>query len=376
MPSLMTWSFRFVAIIGLSATLSAATTEELIQTVKAVGSEGVGNAAAKKAIRELSHGSAQTLVPLLTAMDDGHAVAVNWLRGAVEAIADREVKSSGNLPEKELEAFVLDTKRNAGARRLAYEWLMKVDATLADRLIPNMLQDPGAEFRRDAVQRLIDQAVALQSKDEKDAAAKMFRIALKGATDDDQVQAIVKPLKELGETVDLQKHFGFVVKWKLIGPFENHDLVGFDAVYPPEKQLDFTAKYSGKDGKEAAWVEHTTEDAYGAVDLRKAIPPYKGAVTYAAAEFTAQTAGSVEIRLGTPNAWKLWVNGKLAFARDEYHRGTQLDQYKVPVKLAAGKNVILLKVCENEQTEEWAQDYKFQLRVSDASGAAIGPAGD
>lgn len=375
MPLKFTWRFAAILCAGLTQAASAATTDELIQSVKAVGPEGAGNAAAIKAVKELSAGSAKSLVPLLSAMDDATPLAANWLRGAFESVADREIKSTKKLPAKELEAFILETKHDAHARRLAYEWLLQVDPMLSDRLIPKMLLDPGADFRRDAVQRLIDQAADL-SKTDKPAALKSFREALRGATDDDQVQAIVKPLKELGETVNLQQHFGFLVKWKLIGPFENHDLVGYDAVYPPEEKLDFAAKYTGKEGKEVAWVEHTTEDEYGNVDLRKAIPPFKGAVTYAAAEFTAKSAGSAEVRLGTPNAWKLWVNGKLVFSRDEYHRGTQLDQYRVPVKFAAGKNVILMKVCENEQTEEWAQDYKFQLRVSDASGAALGPAGD
>lgn len=376
MRLMLSSSLAAAILIGLSPPISAATVDELIQSIKAVGPEGAGHAEAKQAVKQLSRGSSQTLLPILTAMNDANPLAANWLLGAFEAVADRAVKTKTSLPAKELEAFVIETKHNPLARRLAYDWLLKLDVSLAERLIPGMLLDPGADFRRDAVQRLIDQAVDAQGKEDKVAAVKLFQEALRGATDDDQVQAIVKPLKELGETVDLQKHFGFVVRWKLIGPFENHDLVGFDAVYPPENNLDFQAKYSGKDGKEVAWVDHTTEDEYGAVDLRKAIPPFKGAVTYAAAEFNTKTASTVEIRLGTPNAWKLWVNGKLMFARDEYHRGTQLDQYKVPVKLTAGKNVILLKVCENEQTEEWAQDYKFQLRVSDSSGAAFEPAGN
>lgn len=355
--------------------LCAATTDELIQTVKQVGPEGAGSAAAIKAVKELSRGSAATLISLLTAMDDATPLAANWLRGAFEAIADHEVKTAKKLPAEDLEAFIADKRHDAHARRLAYEWLLKVDPGLADRLIPGMLQDPGADFRRDAVQRLIDEAAAQQGKNEKDAAIGTFRTALKGATDDDQVQAIVKPLAELGEKVDLQKHFGFVTKWHLIGPFENHDLVGYDAVYAPEEKLDFAATYTGKDGMELKWSEHATEDDYGKVDLRKLVP-FKGAVTYAAAEFATESPATVEVRLATPNAWKLWVNGKLAFARDEYHRGHKLDQYRVPVKLAAGKNVILLKVCENEQKEEWAQEYQFQLRVSDASGAAVASNGD
>lgn len=366
--------FLAAMLLGVGS-LSAADTGVLIETVKSVGAEGKGNPAAIKAVKELSQGSAATLISLLAAMDDATPLAANWLRGAFESIAAREVKS-GKLPAKELEAFIVDTNRDAHARRLAYEWLLKVDPQLADRLIPKMLQDPGADFRRDAVQRLIDEAAALQAKEEKDAAIKTFRVALKGATDDDQVQAIAKPLKDLGETVDLQQHFGFVTKWKMIGPFENHDLVGFEEVYAPEKELDFTAKYTGKDGKAVEWVEHVTEDEYGKIEVKKLVP-FKGAVTYAAAEFVASSPQSAEVRLATPNAWKLWVNGDLVFGRDEYHRGHKLDQYRVPVKLAAGKNQLLLKICENEQTEEWAQEYQFQLRISDSSGAAVAPsAGD
>ena len=366
----------FLAMMVVVVPAMAATTDELIRTIKAVGKEGAGNPAAIKAVKELSRGSSQTLLPLLNSMDDAGPLAINWLRGAFESVAARELKSTGKLPAQEFEAFVLDKQHDPHPRRLAYEWLLKVDATAEERLIPNMLRDPGADFRRDAVQRLIDQAVAAQEKEDKPAAIQLFQEALAGATDNDQVQAIVKPLKELGENVDLQKHFGFLTRWKLIGPFENHELIGFAAVYPPEEKIDLNAKYVAKDGVEVAWQEHQTEDEYGIVDLRKALAAHKGAVVYAASEFTAKAPMSVEVRLGTPNAWKLWVNGQLAFGREEYHRGTQLDQYLVPVKLQAGKNTLLLKVCQNEQTEEWAQDWKYQLRVSDASGAAVEPAGD
>ena len=74
-----------------------------------------------------------------------------------------------------------------------------------------------------------------------------------------------------------------------------------------------------------------------------------------------------------PNAWKLWLNGKYLFGRDEYHRGMAIDQYRVPAKLKAGKNVILLKLCQNEQDDDWAQRYQIQIRVCDPSGVAVLP---
>jgi hypothetical protein len=39
--------------------------------------------------------------------------------------------------------------------------------------------------------------------------------------------------------------------------------------------------------------------------------------------------------------------------------------------MKAGRNVILVKICQNEQTEEWAQVWQFQLRVCDPTGNAI-----
>ena len=53
-----------------------------------------------------------------------------------------------------------------------------------------------------------------------------------------------------------------------------------------------------------------------------------------------------------------------------------LDQYRVPAELKPGRNVILVKLCQNEQTEDWAQRYQLQLRVCDASGRAASLGGD
>ena len=81
----------------------------------------------------------------------------------------------------------------------------------------------------------------------------------------------------------------------------------------------------------------------------------------------------MQFRLAIPNAWKLWLNGQPLFGREEYHRGKSFDQYVVPGRLKAGRNVILLKVLQNEQTESWAQRYEFQFRVTDPAGAAVLP---
>ncbi len=363
----------FLGVLGtFVSAVDAASIEESIQTIKAVGPEGARHSAAIAAVKELSKASAESLPILLTSFEGANPLAVNWLRSVVDTIADRTLKSTGKLPAGSLEAFVKDTARSPEARRLAYEWLIKVDNTAADRLIPGMINDASPEFRRDAVARLITEATKLHGEGNKEAESKILRQALNGAIDDDQVKAIVKPLKELGETVNLQKHFGFLTEWNLIGPFDNVGLKGFNIAYPPEMERNFKAKYAGKSG-EVEWKSYTTEDEYGTLDIAKKTEPFKGAVMYAATTFVADKAREIEVRIGTPNAWKLWVNGVQIFARDEYHRGTFLDQYKVSAKLKPGPNEILLKICQNEQTEEWAQAWTFQLRVCDHSGVAVSP---
>ncbi|MGE5193142.1 MAG: hypothetical protein ACM3U2_11660, partial [Deltaproteobacteria bacterium] len=342
-----------------------------LHTIRAVAAEGNGSKEAAQAWRELVKSRAQALPEIFSAFDDANPLAANYLRSAIETIVQRELDKGGKLPAEDLERFVRDTKRDPRGRRLAYELLAGVDPSAPDRLIPGMLNDPGIEFRRDAVARLVERASKQLAAGDKDDARRLLVEALSGARDEDQVQAIKKQLDGLGEKVDLPRHFGFLMSWRLVAPFDNTDKKGLAAVYPPEKELDLSATYEGKEGKKIAWVEHTTENENGIVDLAKTLGPFKGAVAYAATEFQSEERLPVEFRLGTPNSWKVWLNGELIFAREEYHRGMNLDQYKMRGTLKPGKNVILIKVCQNEQTEDWAQRWQFQFRVCDAVGTAI-----
>jgi len=361
--------FCFLFVVGALTTVHADEVEQQIAKIKQVQKEGQGNQAASQAVQQLSQADAGALIPILKGFENANPLALNWLCGAFESVAAKSIQQK-NLPKDKLEKFILDQSNNPRARRLAYETLIKVDPDASDRLIPGMINDPSVTLRRDAVQRLIDQAKELEEADKKSEAKQIYQQALTGATDADQVKAIVKPLRELGEKIDLQKHFGFLSDWMIVGPFDNSGKKGYDTVYPPEQQIDFSAGLEGKEGK-VKWKSVNTEDDYGIFDIAKSISPYKGAVMYCAADFYSPGEQQLEIRLGTPNAWKIWVNGKLLFARNEYHRGMIMDQYSVPVTFQPGKNVILLKLCQNEQTENWAQRYQFQLRIARPSGTGV-----
>jgi hypothetical protein len=343
----------------------------LLQRIKAVGREGAGNVEAAAAWRELTKLGPDVLPDILTALDDADPIAANWLRNAVDAIADRALAARQPLPAAKLEAFVRDTRHAGPARRLAYEWLVRVDPAAPGRLLPGMLDDPGAELRRDAVAVVLKEAQRLRDQNDKPAAVAAFRKALTCARDRDQVEQVAKELKTLDVPVDVTAHFGFITRWLLAGPFDNSGVAGFHAPFPPERGVDPAAVYQGKNKAALRWSEHVTTAPYGLVDLNKALGKHMGVTAYAFAVVDSPAERPVQVRVGSNNAVKVFLNGKQVFAREEYHHGMRMDQHVGAGTLKAGRNEILIKICQNQQTEEWAQSWSFQARVSDAIGGAV-----
>ncbi len=356
-----------LAALALCIHASAADISDSIKTIRAVGPEGQGNAAAAQAWQSLSKAETVALPEILAAMNGANPLAANWLRAAVDTIAS----DAKELPQQKLMHFLANQKHDPRARRLAYELIQNANPQLAARLIPGLLNDPSVELRRDAVQRVIDEAAKLQQAD---LAQQHYRKALDAARDLDQIKAITKALRGLGQEVDLPRHFGFLMHWHVIGPFDNTERSGFAKVFPPEDKVDLEAAYDGKAGK-VKWSPFITADEYGMVDINKAYPGpgdgLKEVTAYAYTEYHAAAARAVELRLGCKNAWKIWHNGKLVFGRDEYHRGMRIDQYKLKVHLAKGRNTLLIKLCQNEQQQDWTKQWQFQLRVCDATGTAV-----
>jgi hypothetical protein len=360
------------ALVG-ARTASADDLADNIKALKAVRAGGEGNAAASAAWRRIAAADATRLPALLAALDDAEPLAANWIRAAIDAIAERELRAGRALPAKELEAFALDKRHAPRPRRLAYEWLARVDKTAPDRIIPGMLLDPSLEFRRDAVSRLLDRARQLtQGNVEKAAIANVYREALLGARDMDQVREIADRLRGLGQPVDLADHFGFIKQWKLIGPFDNTGGRGFDTAYPPEQKVDLAASYEGKAGP-VKWVDFTSEHELAQVDLNKGLGKHMLAAGYAATEFYSPRQQQAEIRITSLCAVKFWLNGKLLAAHEIYHQGTPdaIDHYVAQVALRPGRNEILVKCLQNDQKEDWAQNWDFKLRVCDSVGTAI-----
>jgi hypothetical protein len=233
-----------------------------------------------------------------------------------------------------------------------------------------MVNDPSPELRRDAIGRVLDDAEKLLGAEKKADARTLFQQAFAAARDKDQIDKAAKRLKDLGQTIDLAKHLGFILDWKLIGPFANVEQKGVETPYPPERALDFRAEYEGNEGK-VRWKDYLSKDENGIVDLNVGVGQHTEVVGYAATDFTSPTARDVEVRIGCYTVFKLWVNGELALHRADAYTGMSFDHYRTKIRLREGKNTLLMKVCTDVPPPQLPKLWRFQLRVCDADGAAI-----
>lgn len=350
----------------------AGDSDDFIGGIRAVGREGQGNEGAAAGWKALvDQGSPAVLPKVLAGMNGANPLAENWLRAAASAIADKAAAQGNGISVDSLVAFLQDTKNSPAARLLAFELVQKAAPAEAEKLKPSLLDDPSSDLRRHPVADLLAAAEKHLASGAKADASATFKKALTAARDEDQIKTATKKLRELGEKVDLPSHFGFLMKWKLAAPFTNVERKGFDEVFPPEKGVSLAATYTGKNKAAVTWQDFESKDDYGMVDFNKPYDMLKEVTGYAYTEFDAPEEREAEIRLGCKNGWKVWLNGELLFGRDEYHRGAKLDQYKLPARLKKGKNTLLVKCCQNEQTEQWTVEWQFQLRICDATGTAI-----
>lgn len=341
---------------------------------------GIGQSQAAAAYNRIVAAGLPALSPLLHSAQEANPVALQWILAAADRILADAATRGKPLPREELTAFVMDRSQRDKVRFLAWDWLRRIDAASARQILEDMFDDPAGPLRREAVElRLAElpDAAAIRAAASDDARSRAWREALRhlfrAARDRDQVRRISDRLRALGESPDLAAHYGYVREWHVVGPFDNAGDSGFDRPFPPEERPgtpDLSASYSGKHGA-VTWREYVSTDENGLIDLNSAVGEEKGVLAYAVARIVSDAAQTAQIRISTPNAFKLWINGEKAASYHVYHSGFEPDQYTIPCRLQPGENVIFVKVCQNEQTQEWAKPWAFYLRVCDSLGGGV-----
>lgn len=392
------------------------TVQSDLAAVLDVRPDGVGHVEARAASERLSELPSADVGQVLDGMAGASPLAKNWLRVIAGSVAD-----NGEFPKQELLAFLADRDRNADARFLAFQMLTVREPESLPSLIEGAETDPSLPLRHLAISRLLDQATRETEAGNNDAAVNALKTVLAEGRNPDQLKAAAGALEKLGQPVDLAEELALVRRWWVLATYPNTDSRHFDTAYLPETVYAETGRLPADWLAEGAAIRRgepagdasagqvarvvSTADSLGMVDLNAPLENAKDAIVYAYAEFhitptgpaaakgddkaaakgddkvAAEGDGNVaakgdgnvaaEARLGCINANKVWVNGKLVTANEVYHSGSRIDQYVGDCELVPGVNTVLVKICQNAQTEAWAQDWGFQFRLTDPAGAAI-----
>ena len=147
--------------------------------------------------------------------------------------------------------------------------------------------------------------------------------------------------------------------WLTLGPFDNTGGIGFNTEYIPEDttQIDLTGQYEGVN-EQISWKKLSDDTFNGFIDFGS---DTNWRVSYAWATVTSPDERKVQFRFDSDDQGKIWLNGVEIFANSQ-DKSVSLDRNIIPVTLKAGKNTILVKVCNEEKF--WG----FYLRVTDTDG--------
>jgi hypothetical protein len=137
--------------------------------------------------------------------------------------------------------------------------------------------------------------------------------------------------------------------WYYIGPFDSTNKQGFKTVYPPEQDIDVRKSYPGKGGQTVRWKEFTGFAPGRVMDLKK-FPQNEDACIYLYHPITVRQKVDLPLSLGSDDTLTVWLGGQQLLAKD-VTRGAAPDQDFVTLPLRAGKNQLLVKVCNDKA--EW-----------------------
>jgi FOG: HEAT repeat len=156
----------------------------------------------------------------------------------------------------------------------------------------------------------------------------------------------------------------FIVRWWLLGPLPNPNNRAFDQAFIDETGVPNLNEPVRLDRRQLRWQEYRTIDPQGIVDLTRVFRQTENVACYAYTEFVVENEMEAELRVGSDDSVKVWLNGKLVHQFGGM-RGLSVDQDRIRVKLQKGINRLLLKVTQG------GGGWEFCVRLVDLQGNPI-----
>jgi len=186
-------------------------------------------------------------------------------------------------------------------------------------------------------------AERIEKDGNKDSAIAAYTKIMGFSRDRGQLERAQRALGKLGIKENLPRKAGFITYWWILGPYPNPDNKLFSMKLNPEgNDVNVDLPASGLDGEKVKWVAFHTTDPAGIVNLDVAVAKDDHAAALLYTEVTVPKDTDALLKLGYQDGVVAYLNGKKV--HDRAGARFRIDDQRVPVKLVAGPNKLLLKV--------------------------------
>lgn len=151
--------------------------------------------------------------------------------------------------------------------------------------------------------------------------------------------------------------------WFVIGPFDAKNISGFEHPFPPENEIKLDASYDDS-GQEIKWQPANDQYSDGYMNFKSVFDHDHWTVGYGLIYAFSPEERKVQIRVGSDETFKLWLNDELISQR-YIRENAVIDRDIVAVILHPGYNKLLIKVTNTDL--EWG----YYFRITDESGNAF-----
>ena len=261
-----------------------------------------------------------------------------------------------------LAALVASEAGDVPARSAALEGLAACPIPEAGEAVRSAAADE--RLREPAMRALLGVAAVLTTADRGPEAIGLYEAVRSLRPPIEVMREVARGLRAAGAMVDLQGLLGTVVQWHVVGPFElGPENEGWSTRYVNEPDVDLVGRYMSGN-RRVAWTPVRTDDPNGRIDLRKTVANQDRCVAYAYTEIEVREPIDAVLLIGADDSEIVWVNGQKVF-ETFVARGLTVDQDRVPVRLVAGRNRILMKIWQN--TLGW----EFCVRIVRPDGTPV-----
>lgn len=148
--------------------------------------------------------------------------------------------------------------------------------------------------------------------------------------------------------VRLGSQGGVIATWNLMGPVFDGQDKSFEIVYdiekvPPAELAKATMKVKEQT---LSWKPFTSTDPNGVISFNEVWSADGSGAAFAYCDVEAPKEMKAKLVFGSDDSLTVYVNGERVWNKD-YNRGLNPEEDKIDVKLKAGKNVIMVKVCNH-----------------------------